>query len=172
MAIYSRAKRIFWIWEKLLLLTLNYLLKCLLPSNLFYTWNVNLICNNLYWNFNIWYWILICVDCVLASMRITQVDPGWWTPSPRWCYHSNLLWVVNNIGWILLLSRKNAPDATSQPGWVAHGTRLSFSLTTTIEAVGFRQASIDGLLLGLSGPYTSMRLVCSILDHGGQPIGP
>ncbi len=26
-----------------------------------------------------------------------------------------------------LLPRKSAPDSTSQPGWVAHGTRLSFS---------------------------------------------
>jgi hypothetical protein len=38
--------------------------------------NVNLICNTLYLNFNIWYFILMCVDCVLASPRITQVCPS------------------------------------------------------------------------------------------------
>jgi hypothetical protein len=30
----------------------------------------------------------MCVDCVLASSRIAQVDPGRRTPSPRWFYHT------------------------------------------------------------------------------------
>jgi hypothetical protein len=50
--------------------------------------NMNLICNNLYWNFNIRYCKLMCVDCVLAWPRIAQVDPGWRTPSSRAFYHS------------------------------------------------------------------------------------
>jgi hypothetical protein len=29
----------------------------------------------------------MCVDCVLASLRITQDDIGRPTPSPRWFYH-------------------------------------------------------------------------------------
>jgi hypothetical protein len=36
---------------------------------------------------------------------------------------------------------------------VAHGTRLSFSLNTAIEAVCLSQASVDGRLLGLLGLY-------------------
>jgi hypothetical protein len=65
----------------------------------------------------------------------------------------NLLRVIDTVGWILLLQRKSAPDSTSQPGWVAHGTRLSFSPKTTIEAVGLSQAPVDGRWLGLPGPY-------------------
>jgi hypothetical protein len=30
----------------------------------------------------------MCVDCVLDSLRIAQVDPGRWTPSPRWFCHT------------------------------------------------------------------------------------
>jgi hypothetical protein len=45
------------------------------------------------------------------------------------------------------------PDSTSQPGWVARGTCLSFSPKTGIEAVGSSQAPVDGRLLGLSGTY-------------------
>jgi hypothetical protein len=57
-------------------------------------------------------------------------------------------------GWTdALLPRKSAPDSTSQPGWVVHGTRLSFSPNTTIEAVCLSQAPIGGRLLGLPGPY-------------------
>jgi hypothetical protein len=67
--------------------------------------------------------------------------------------YSNLSWVVNNVGRILLLPRKSAPDSTSQPGWMAHGTHLSFSTNTTIEAVVLSQSSIDDNLLGLLGPY-------------------
>jgi hypothetical protein len=36
---------------------------------------------------------------------------------------------------------------------VAHGTRLSFSPNTAIEAVGLSQVFIDGELLGLLDPY-------------------
>jgi hypothetical protein len=52
-----------------------------------------------------------------------------------------------------LLSRKSAPDSTSQLSWVAHGTRLSFSLNTVIEVVRLSQAPVDSRLLGLLGPY-------------------
>jgi hypothetical protein len=30
----------------------------------------------------------MCVDCVLASLRIAQDDPGRWTPSLRWFCHT------------------------------------------------------------------------------------
>jgi hypothetical protein len=65
----------------------------------------------------------------------------------------NLLWVTDRVGRILLLPRKSAPDSTSQPGWVARGTRLIFSPKTTIEAVGLSQAPLDDLLLGSPGPF-------------------
>jgi hypothetical protein len=48
---------------------------------------VNLSCNNLYLNYNIWYCILMCVDCVLTLLRIAQADPGQQTFSPRWFCH-------------------------------------------------------------------------------------
>jgi hypothetical protein len=48
---------------------------------------VNLICNKLYLNFNIWYCVLMCIDCVLASPRIAQANVGQQTPSPTWFYH-------------------------------------------------------------------------------------
>jgi hypothetical protein len=70
-----------------------------------------------------------------------------------WFAYINLSWVINCIGWILLLSRKSAPDSTSQPGWVARGTRISFSPNTTIETVGLSQSSVDGRLLALLGSY-------------------
>jgi hypothetical protein len=65
----------------------------------------------------------------------------------------NLSRVTDRVERILLLPRKSAPDSTSQPGWVAHGIRLSFSPKTVIEAVGLNQAPMDGWLLGLLGPY-------------------
>jgi hypothetical protein len=52
-----------------------------------------------------------------------------------------------------LFPRKSAPDSTSQPDWVVHGTRLSFYPNTTIEAVRLSQTSINNRLLGLPGPY-------------------
>jgi hypothetical protein len=70
-----------------------------------------------------------------------------------WFMYINLSWVIKCNGRILLLSRKSAPDSTSQPGWVARGTRLSFSPNTTIETVGLSQSSVDGRLLGLLGSY-------------------
>jgi hypothetical protein len=66
-----------------------------------------------------------------------------------WSACSNLSWVINSVGQILLLPRKSAPISTSQPGWVAHGTRFSFSPNTAIEVVGLSQASVDSRLLGL-----------------------
>jgi hypothetical protein len=48
---------------------------------------------------------------------------------------------------------------------------VSLPLTTS-EAVGLSQTSVDNKLLGLLGPYTSMRLVRSIHARGGQHIGP
>jgi hypothetical protein len=50
-----------------------------------------------------------------------------------------------------LLPRKSAPDSTSQPSWVAHGTHLYFSPNTTIEAVRLSQTSIDEHATRLSG---------------------
>jgi hypothetical protein len=70
-----------------------------------------------------------------------------------WSTYSNLSRVVNNVGWILLLLIKSAPDSNSRPGWVAHETHLSFSPNTAIEVVGLSQASVDGKLLGSLGPY-------------------
>jgi hypothetical protein len=95
----------------------------------------------------------------------------------RYAYN-NLLWVINNIGRILLLQRNSAPDSTSQPGRVAHMTRLSLSSNATIKSVGLSQSSIDGRLLGLLGPYRqhaiSMFNTCSwqpthqsLTDTGG-----
>jgi hypothetical protein len=65
----------------------------------------------------------------------------------------NLSWVIDRVGWILLLPRENAPDSTSQPGWVVHRTCLSFSPKTAIEAVVLSQEPVDDRLLGLPGPY-------------------
>jgi hypothetical protein len=65
----------------------------------------------------------------------------------------NLSRVTNRVELILLLLRKSAPDSTSQLDWVAHGTRLSFSLKIVIEAVGLSQTPVDGRILGLLGPY-------------------
>jgi hypothetical protein len=65
----------------------------------------------------------------------------------------NRLWVIDRVGWILLLPRKNAPDSTSQLGSVAHGTHLNFSPNTAIEAVGISQEHVDDPLLGLPGSY-------------------
>jgi hypothetical protein len=70
-----------------------------------------------------------------------------------WSTYSNLSWVINSVGRILLLPRKSAPDSTSQLDWVARVTRLSFSPNTAIEAVGLSQSSVDGRLLGLLGSY-------------------
>jgi hypothetical protein len=79
------------------------------------------------------------------------------TPSVRFLQavpvRGNLLWVIDRVRRILLLPRKSAPDSTSQPDWVAHGTRLNFSPNTATEVVGLSQAPMDGPLLGLPGPY-------------------
>jgi hypothetical protein len=37
--------------------------------------------------------------------------------------------------------------------------------------VRVKSPSVDGRLIGLLGPYNSMRSVCSILTPGGQSIG-
>jgi hypothetical protein len=52
------------------------------------------------------------------------------------------------------------------------GFIFSFSPTTTNEAVGKRQASIENQLLVLLVHITGMRSVCLIPARGGQPIGP
>jgi hypothetical protein len=52
-----------------------------------------------------------------------------------------------------------------------HGSVPSFSLKPTNKAVDLNQAFINDKLLGLLGPYISMRSVCSTLARGGQPIG-
>jgi hypothetical protein len=52
-----------------------------------------------------------------------------------------------------LLPRKSAPDSTSQLGWVVHGTHLSFSPNTAIEAVRLSQAPVGDRLLSLPDPY-------------------
>jgi hypothetical protein len=57
-------------------------------------------------------------------------------------------------GWTdALLTRKNAPDSTSQPDWVVRRTRLRFSPNTAIKAMRLSQAPVDGRLLGLLGSY-------------------
>jgi hypothetical protein len=65
----------------------------------------------------------------------------------------NLSRVTDRVERILLFLRKSAPDSTSQPGWVVHGTWLSFCPKTAIEAVVLSQAPVDDPLLGLPGPY-------------------
>jgi hypothetical protein len=52
-----------------------------------------------------------------------------------------------------LLPRKNALNSTSQPGWVAHGTRLSFSPNTTIDIVLKSNICWWTCYIGLLGPY-------------------
>jgi hypothetical protein len=42
-----------------------------------------------------------------------------------------------------LLLRKSALDSTSEPGWVSHVSRLSFSPNTTSEAVCLSQIFVD-----------------------------
>jgi hypothetical protein len=32
--------------------------------------------NNFYFELNTWFHVLLCVDCIFASLRIAQVDPG------------------------------------------------------------------------------------------------
>jgi hypothetical protein len=104
------------------------------------------------------------------------------TPSVRFLWAvsvcGNLLWVTDRVGQILLLPGKSAPDSTSQPSWVVHGTHLSFSPNPANKAVGLSQASVDGRLLVLPSPYhrhaNSMFNTCSrvptprsLTDTGG-----
>jgi hypothetical protein len=70
-----------------------------------------------------------------------------------WSTYSNLSRSRQQHWTDALLMRKSAPDSTSQSGWVVNGTRLSFSPNIVIEAMRLSQASIDGKLLGLLGPY-------------------
>jgi hypothetical protein len=49
---------------------------------------------------------------------------------------------------------KKAPDFISQPGWVVHGTHLSFSPNTTIEAVCLSQTSVDEQATRLTRPIS------------------
>jgi hypothetical protein len=70
-----------------------------------------------------------------------------------WSVYSNILRSHQQCRTDALLPRKNAPDSTSQPSWVAHGTCLNFSPNTTIEAMRWSQSSVDSMLLGLLGPY-------------------
>jgi hypothetical protein len=70
-----------------------------------------------------------------------------------WSTYSNLLWSHQQRWTDALLSRKTAPESTSQLGWVARRTHLSFSPNTSIEVVHLSQASIDGRLLGLLDSY-------------------
>jgi hypothetical protein len=83
-----------------------------------------------------------------ASPRTPGVRFLWAVP-----VRGNFLWVTDRVGRALLLPRKSDPDSTSQTGWVASGTRLSFSPKTTIEAVGLSQTYVDNRLLGLPDPY-------------------
>jgi hypothetical protein len=82
-------------------------------------------------------------------------------------------------GWMdALLLRKSAPNSTSQPDWVVHGTYLSFSPNTAIEALRLSQAHVGDRLLGLLGPYHRLAIgtfnTCSrvstpqsLIDAGG-----
>jgi hypothetical protein len=87
-----------------------------------------------------------------------------------YCNHSP---VINSIGRILLLARKNAPDSPSQPNRVAHRIHISFSPNTTIKEVGLTQTFIDSSLLGLLGPYLHYAIstfnTCS-WGGGGNPL--
>jgi hypothetical protein len=84
-----------------------------------------------------------------------------------WFAYNNILLVVNSVGQILLLLRKIAPDSTSQLGWVAHRTRLSFSPNTIIKPVGLSQSSVDDMLLGLLGSYLQHTIsTCNTCSRG------
>jgi hypothetical protein len=77
-----------------------------------------------------------------------------WRTLPAGSPHTLQPFTLTQQSWTYsLLPRKSAPDSTSQPGWVVHGTRLSFSPNTAIEAVRLSQISIDNRLLGLPVPY-------------------
>jgi hypothetical protein len=70
-----------------------------------------------------------------------------------WSMYSNLSW-CRQQGWTdPLLSRKSAPDSTSQPGWVVHGTHLSFSPNTANEVVRSSQTPNDDMLQWLLDTY-------------------
>jgi hypothetical protein len=70
-----------------------------------------------------------------------------------WSTYSNLSWSHQQHWTDALLSRKTTPESTSQLGWVARRTHLSFSPNTSIEVVHLSQASIDVRLLGLLDSY-------------------
>jgi hypothetical protein len=95
--------------------------------------------------------------CSPCSEKLNQHDIYAYHISPRTsgvCFLcGNLSRVVNRVGQMHCSWEKSASDSTSQPGWVVHGTHLSFSPNTAIEAMHLSQAPIDGRLLGLSGSY-------------------
>jgi hypothetical protein len=76
-----------------------------------------------------------------------------------WPYISHVVHVSqpftsHQYGWTdALLPRKSVPNSTSQPGWVARGTCLSFCSNATTEAVRLIQAPINDKLLDLLSPY-------------------
>jgi hypothetical protein len=86
-----------------------------------------------------------------------------------WSMYSNLLWVTDRFGPITLLLRNR--DSRLHPqhtDWLICGSPPSFSPLTFSETIGLSQAPVDNRLLGSLGPYTSMRLVHSILARGAS----
>jgi hypothetical protein len=78
--------------------------------------------------------------------------------------------VISNDGQSHCSREKKAPDPihnTMANRFV--GPYPVFLPKATIEAVGVKSPSIYGGLLGLLGPYTSMRLVYSILARRDHP---
>jgi hypothetical protein len=75
------------------------------------------------------------------------------TPSVRFLWavpvRGNLSRVVNRVGRMHCSREKVLPT----PPLSVHGTRLSFSPNTAIEAVHLSQAPVGGRLLGLPGPH-------------------
>jgi hypothetical protein len=83
---------------------------------------------------------------------------------------SNLSRVTKRFGWIpLLLRNRDSWLHLQHTGWLICWSPPSFSPLTASEVVVLSQAYIDNWLLDLLGPYTSMRLVHSILAYGYQP---
>jgi hypothetical protein len=83
-----------------------------------------------------------------------------------WSTYSNLSRAAKKFGRIPLLLRNRDPRLHLQhAGGLICGSPPNFSPLTASEAVGLSQASIDDMLLGLLGPYTSMLSVHSILAH-------
>jgi hypothetical protein len=88
----------------------------------------------------------ICFPCQSTYARCTLPagSPHTWQPFTS----TQQSWIDSLLSW------KSAPDSTSQPGWVVHGTRLSFSPNTAIETVQLSHTSVDEQATRFTGPIS------------------